>query len=91
MNDNMAVQILGEPLTSMKLPYLMRLVSATSSNGLRTSAVRGLQKLLEDEVNRGGTLSSRAPQFHIHEQRHEVSEGEATEDMSSEAELDYII
>ena len=57
MNENLAAQTTGTPLTGMKLPYSMRLVSATSSNGLATSAVRGLQKLLEDEGNRGGTLS----------------------------------
>ena len=57
MNDNMAVQTTGKLLTNMKLPYSMRLVSVSSSNGLATSAVRGLQKLLKDEVNRGCTLS----------------------------------
>ena len=57
MNDNMAVQTTGKPLTSMKLPYSMKLLSATSSTWLARSVVFELQKLLEDEVNRGGTLS----------------------------------
>ena len=57
MNINMAVQVTGKPLTGMKLPYSMKLVSATSSNGLATSAVYGLQRLLDDAVERGDTLS----------------------------------
>ena len=57
VNGNMAGQTTGKPLTSMKLSYSMRLVSATSSDGLDTSGVRGLQKLLKDEVNQGCTLS----------------------------------
>lgn len=57
MNDNMAVQVTGKPLTDMKLPCSMKLVWATLSNGLATSAVYGLQILLDGEVDRGGTLA----------------------------------
>ena len=39
---------------------------ATSNKGLATSAVRGIGKLLEDEVHRGGALSCKAHQLRIH-------------------------